>query len=119
MTVAICLTGCSFTTIEIGLAEKTTPQSITMTFISFKGTKSFTLKCNGEDEILRYSASIETGSADVYYDNGSEKVRMFSVKGGSDVNGSVQNLPKGRIYITIETSEKCTKGQFNIEIDKG
>ena len=45
-----------------------------------------------------------------------EKVPMFSVNGGSDADGFVGDLQKGKIYIIVETTEKCREGQFKFEI---
>ena len=74
------------------------------------------LNCKGESEVLHYSSTLESGSADVLYDNDGEKVLMFSVKDGSDADGFVRDLQKGKIYIIVEATEKCTEGQFKFEI---
>lgn len=87
-----------------------------MSFSIFEGTIVYELRCKGEDEMLHYSSTLESGSVDVFYDNNGEKVLMFSVKGGSDADGFVSDLQKGKTYIIVETTEMCTEGQFKFEI---
>ncbi len=87
-----------------------------MSFSSFEGTIVYELKCKSEGETLHYSSTLESGSADVFYDNNGEKVLMFSVRGGYEADGFVSNLQKGKIYIIVEATEPCTEGQFKFEI---
>lgn len=125
--VAVCimiagsLTGCSVSEYTshwnaVAFVHSNTSQKANMSFSSFEGTIVYKLNCKGEGEILHYSSTLESGSADVFYDNAGEKVLMFSVKGGSDADGLVSDLQKGKIYIIVETTEKCTEGQFKFEI---
>lgn len=87
-----------------------------MSFASFEGTIVYELNCKDENETLHYSSSLEYGSVDVFYDNDGEKVPMFSINGGADTDGFVSDLQKGKIYIIVETTEKCREGQFKFEI---
>lgn len=125
--VAVCimiagnLTGCSVNKYTshwnaVAFVHSNTSQKANMSFSSFEGTIVYKLNCKGEGETLHYSSTLESGSADVFYDNAGEKVLMFSVKGGSDADGLVSDLQKGKIYIIVETTEKCTEGQFKFEI---
>lgn len=100
----------------VAFVHSNTFQNANMSFSSFEGTIVYELRCKGEEEMLHYSSTLESGSADVFYDNNGEKVLMFSVKGGSDADGFVGDLQKGKIYIIVETTEKCTEGQFRFEI---
>ena len=125
--VAVCviivggLTGCSVRKYKshwnaVAFVHSNTSQKANMSFSSFEGTIVYELNCKGENEVLHYSSTLESGSADVFYDNSGEKVLMFSVKNGSDANGFVRDLQKGKIYIIVEATEKCTEGQFKFEI---
>jgi hypothetical protein len=125
--VAVCviivggLTGCSVRKYKshwnaVAFVHSNTSQKANMSFSSFEGTIVYELNCKGENEVLHYSSTLESGSADVFYDNDGEKVLMFSVKDGSDADGFVRDLQKGKIYIIVEATEKCTEGQFKFEI---
>lgn len=125
--VAVCviivggLTGCSVRKYKshwnaVAFVHSNISQKANMSFSSFEGTIVYELNCKGENEVLHYSSTLESGSADVFYDNSGEKVLMFSVKNGSDADGFVRDLQKGKIYIIVETTEKCTEGQFKFEI---
>ena len=100
----------------VAFVRSYTSQKANMSFSRFEGTIVYELNCKGEKETLHYSSTLESGSADVFYDNGGEKVLMFSVKGGSDSDGFISDLQKGKIYIIVETTEACTEGQFKFEI---
>ena len=115
------LTGCSVRKYKshwnaVAFVHSNTSQKANMSFSSFEGTIVYELNCKGENEVLHYSSTLESGSADVFYDNDGEKMLMFSVKGGSDADGFVRDLQKGKIYIIVEATEKCTEGQFKLEI---
>ena len=125
--VAVCViiiggfTGCSVRKYKshwnaVAFVHSNTSQKADMSFSSFEGTIVYELNCKGENEVLHYSSTLESGSADVFYDNSGEKVLMFSVKDGSDANGFVRDLQEGKIYIIVEATEKCTEGQFKFEI---
>lgn len=125
--VAVCiiivgdLTGCSVRKYKshwnaVAFVHSNTSQKANMSFSSFEGTIVYELNCKGENEVLHYSSTLESGSADVFYDNDGEKVLMFSVKNGSDADGFVRVLQKGELYIIVETTEKCTEGQFKFKI---
>ena len=100
----------------VAFVHSNTSQNANMSFSSFEGTIVYELRCKGEEKMLHYSSALESGSADVFYDNSGEKVLMFSVKGGSDADGFVSDLQKGKIYIIVETTGTCTEGQFKFEI---
>ena len=115
------LTGCSVRKYKshwnaVAFVHSNTSQKANMSFSSFEGTIVYELNCKGENEVLHYSSTFGSGSAEVFYDNSGEKVLMFSVKDGSDGDGFVRDLQKGKIYIIIEATEKCTEGQFKFEV---
>ena len=115
------LTGCSVRKYKshwnaVAFVHSNTSQKANMSFSSFEGTIVYELNCKGGNEALHYSSALESGSAEVFYDNDGEKTLMFSVKGGSDADGFVKDLQKGKIYIIVEATEKCTEGQFKFEI---
>lgn len=119
--IAASLTGChagKYTSRwnAVAFVHSNTSQKANMSFSSFNGTIVYELNCKNEEETLHYSSTIESGRADVFYDNGGEKVLMFSVNGGADADGFVSNLQKGKICIIVEATETCTDGQFIFEI---
>ena len=106
--VAVCviivggLTGCSVRKYKspwnaVAFVHSNTSQKANMSFSSFEGAIVYELNCKGGNEALHYSSALESGSADVFYDNSGEKVLMLSVKDGSDADGFVRDLQKGMI----------------------
>ena len=119
--IAGSLTGCGVRKYKshwnaVAFVHSNTSQKADMSFSSFEGTIVYELNCKGENETLHYSSTLQFGSADVFYDNHGEKVPMFSINGGSDTDGFVSDLQKGKIYIIVKTTEKCREGQFKFEI---
>ena len=99
----------------VGLVTTNTSRSVQMSFFSFEGTRTFTMKC-GSDHKLEYSAKLESGNSTVYYDQNGTKTELFSIGAGDEVSSSI-NLDAGTVYIIIETSEKCQNGSFLFDIN--
>lgn len=92
--------------------------SASLSFHKFEGAEVFKLKCKGDKTAkLQYSGKLEEGSLTVYYDCGEEKTELFSVKSGDEINACSDTLPGGKVYVIVETNEKCTDGGFVFEIN--
>lgn len=92
--------------------------SARMSFSSFNGTKVFKVKVKDEDSVIRYSGELETGSITVYYDNDGTKEEWFTMQAGESVEGTLDNLSKGKCYIIVETDGKCKDGKLSFEVEK-
>ena len=88
----------------------------TMSFSEFEGTESFTLKCTDSGQKLKYSGKLDKGNATVYYDNDGSKTELFKVSSGEEIDSTLEGLEKGKLYIIVETDEKCEEGSFNFEL---
>ncbi len=87
-----------------------------MSFYTFKGTMVFKLKCKNTQQ-LRYTAKLESGSADVYLDCGDGKTELFAVSAGDEVGSAVGQLEKGTVYVLVETNGTCQNGNFEFELE--
>ena len=116
----MCSVGCvdlgSFVDV-VGGVETNLTHKASFSFASFKGSKTFNMKCsNASENTLMYSGKIASGDITVSYKNGDEKVTLFSIKGGEEVESTLEGLYVGDVYVILETNEKCTSGSFNFEI---
>ena len=88
-----------------------------MRFSSFRGSQTFTMKVDGEaGGQIRYSASLESGAATVYYDTDGTKRELFSITAGENVDAAGGELVKGKLYVIVETTENCKNGEFRFSI---
>lgn len=118
LAVAVCLVGCSGYAsgyITTNCVRTSNSHSGTLKFGSLKGTMVFTFKCDDGDKI-GYTASLESGAATVYFDNGGGKTELFKVGEGDDLSSVGGALEKGTVYVIIETDGKCKNGRFELEI---
>lgn len=114
---AIGLTGC--TDLSVGTVESNLPHKSSMSFITFKGTKTFKMTCS-EDAgmLLEYSGKIASGEITISYKVNDVKTELFKLNGEEDTSGTLQLETAGLFYVILETSENCTNGSFNFEIKK-
>jgi len=117
---SICLTGCGkyiSSWSATMYVHSNTSDSAYMDFSTFNGTEVQTLKCKEETGTLKYSASLGVGKAVIYIDYDGEKKELFSISGGENIEESFAGLKKGKVYIIVETEDKCEDGKFEFEIE--
>ena len=100
----------------VAFAHTNTSKNASMRFSSFEGTMVFQLKCKNADEKISYSAKLEDGSANVFYDCSGTKTELFSVSTGDDISDIGGELQKGTVYIIVEASAKCQDGRFSFDL---
>ncbi|MBQ6104795.1 MAG: hypothetical protein IJL03_02480 [Lachnospiraceae bacterium] len=121
--VVLCmsLTGCGEYTSSYSatvLITSNTSKKMSVEFSSLKGKMVHKLKCDGkEGRELKYTASLKSGTATVYYDIDGTREELFTIHGGETADSSLGNLAKGKIYIIIETEGKCEGGSFKLNIE--
>lgn len=93
-----------------------TDDSAFMEFYQFEGTMVFTLRANASDT-LKYTGTLETGSATVSYDCGDGKTALFSVDAGGEIADSLALLSGGTVYVIVETDGQCENGAFTFSIE--
>ena len=114
------LGGCKYSSSysALSMVRTNTSKSASMSFSSFKGRMVFNMKWSGnEDELLTYSASITTGAATIYYDDGNDKTELFHIDSDETITSSKGGFEKGTLYIIVETSERCEEGYFRFSIN--
>ncbi len=117
---ALTLCGCTPYTSSfraVGYVHSNTSKKVDMSFYEFNGRQVFNLKAKSGDEHIKYTAKLETGKADVYYDSGEGKVLLFTINGGDEFNGQSETLGAGRVYLIVETDGKCSGGSFAFKVE--
>ena len=69
----------------VGFVHSNESTSASMSFYSFEGIMVFKLKSANEGDI-KFHAKMESGSATVYYDVYGNKLKLFSINGGEELN---------------------------------
>lgn len=116
----LCLAACSSYRSHynaIALVRTNTSGKASMSFSVFEGSNVFELKSGADGKVIDYSAKLGTGSAKVWYDAGEGKTLLFEIGPGIEVEGQSADLPKGKVSIIVETTEKCGDGSFSFKID--
>ena len=119
-TLILCLAACSSYKSHynaIALVQTNTSGKASMSFSVFEGSNVFELKSGADGKVIDYSAKLGTGSAKVWYDAGEGKTLLFEIGPGIEVEGQSADLPKGKVSIIVETTEKCGDGSFSFKID--
>ena len=100
-----------------GFVHTNSSKAANMSFSSFRGSQTFTMQVDAEaGGQIRYSASLEEGAATVYYDTDGTKKELFSIKAGESIDAAGGELVKGKLYVIVETTENCKKGEFHFSI---
>ncbi len=100
-----------------GFVHTGSDKAAEMRFASFRGSQIFTMQVDGEaGGQIRYSASLESGAATVYYDTDGTKRELFSITAGENVDAAGGELVKGKLYVIVETTENCKNGEFRFSI---
>lgn len=100
----------------LGFIHTNTSNNAYMGFHSFEGRMVFTLKSKGEGEI-KYTASLEEGSAAVFYDCYGTKSELFTIESGESYESSGGYIEDGTVYIIVETDGKCKGGEFRFSLE--
>ena len=101
----------------LGFVHSNRSDSAYMSFASFEGRMVFRLKSSGEGD-LKYTASLESGSATVYYDFGGNKQELFSISGGEETDSRGGYVEAGTVTIIVETDGGCRRGEFRFSLDE-
>ena len=101
----------------VAFVHTNTSKNASMSFSSFEGTMVFVLKCDSADEKINCSATLENGSASVFYDCNGTKTELFSVSSGDDINEAGGVLQKGTVHIIVEIPEGGQNGRFVFGIE--
>lgn len=101
----------------VGFVHSNKADSAFMNFYSFDGRMVFKLKSTAEGE-LEYTAKLESGSADVYYDFYGTKQELFSISAGEEIDSHGGYVESGTVYIIVETDGACKNGDFQFSLSK-
>ena len=117
----LCFAGCcpyKSSYKAVAFVHSNTDDSAKMNFSEFEGTIVFELKSqNGSQAKLKYSAKLQKGNAQIYYDHDGTKKKLFSAREGEQERGFVKGLTNEKVYIIVETNGKCEDGEMSFEVD--
>ena len=118
---SLSLTGCGKYTSHynaVGFVHSNLSGSAYMDFYSFDGTMVFTLDNEkGTEGRLKYSASLETGSAEVWFDRNGSKEKLFSLSAGDEVSSTAELSENETVYVIVETNGECMNGDLEFETE--
>lgn len=116
--ILVLLTSCGKYTSSykaVGFVHSNGPSSAFMNFYSFEGVMVFS--CTGKREgDISFSARLESGSADIYYDYNGQKNLLFSISGGDEISSDGGYFEKGPVFIIVETNGQCMNGDFKFDL---
>ena len=102
----------------VGFVHSNESTSASMSFSSFEGIMVFKLKSANEGDI-KFHAKMESGSATVYYDVYGNKLKLFSINGGEELNSHEGYVDSGTVYVIVETEGECKNGDFCFDLNYG
>ncbi|MBR5773018.1 MAG: hypothetical protein IKY00_07360 [Clostridia bacterium] len=111
----ILLSGCSAYYSKynaVAFVHSNTSDNAFMSFYQFEGTMVFKLKNKSDAGVIKYTAKLEKGSAEVYCDDAGTKTLMCSVNSGQSVESASPPLKAGTVYIIVQSNGKCENGDF-------
>ncbi len=115
----LMLSGCSAYVSRYKLVASVrtnTSKEASLSFYSMEGSIVFKLKEKNDTGTMKYSMKLESGSINVYYDNGDGKTPLSIVNSGDELTSQIE-VKRGTIYIIIEAKEKCTNGSFKFNLE--
>lgn len=99
------------------LVRSNTAHTAKVSFSTLTGKMAFTLKPKaGGDARITAKCDLQSGSATVYVDDG-EKTEWFKIAGGEEVQLQYGPCKSGKVYVILETGEKCREGHFQFETE--
>ena len=114
----LVVSGCSEHTSKYnatGFESSNDSQSASMQFDFFEGRKVFTLKTTS-GSVLHYWVDLRLGDVVVWIDIGNSRKELFSAKAGDKFSGTLENMSNGKVYIIVQTKEKCADGRFGFDV---
>ena len=103
----------------IGLIRSNTTESCKAEFMSLKGRLVFKIKkTDGGEGDIHYTAELEKGNVNVYYDIYGTKEHLFEINAGESKDGRGGYIEAGKtVYIIIEAAEN-SRGKVHIDLEK-
>ena len=119
LALAFVMAGCAPYSSEydaVGCVHSNTSTAASLQFEEMDGVMVFHLKQKSDKERINYSATLESGSATVYYDCDGTKTTLFTIGEGGHVKSTLTSCPEGKVYLIVETNGQCTNGDFQFEV---
>ena len=119
MACSLSLTGCGKYVSSyqaVGLVRSNVSNSAYLNFHSLKGRIAFHLNHNKDNQVLEYGGYVETGTVNVFYDDGNGKNELFTVSSTESVTSTLEEFNRGIVYVIVETDGKCGNGNFHFDI---
>ena len=99
-----------------GLVKSNTAEAASLHFKRMGGSMVFHLSCTDPAQQIRYTATLESGSATVYYDCGEGKTELCALDAGETLDASGGTLEEGMVVLIVELSGSCKNGDFQFSL---
>ncbi len=86
-----------------------------MDYYTFEGRMVFRMRSDGTER-LACEASLEEGSVDVICVIGGRETQLFTVTGGDEIALIGDPLPRGTVYVIVESPETSRNGGFRFDL---
>ena len=101
------------------VVSNNTPNSASVSFDSFSGVYVMKFANKGGEAYITYEASLVQGNIKVYYDFNDEKLDLFEIGAGGQVESETEAFTGNKtVYVIIESDGKCGAGSFSFELKK-
>ena len=101
----------------VGFVHSNEAKSAFMEYYTFEGRMVFRLRADGT-ECLVCDAGMEAGSVSVTCVSGGEESVILTVSGGDGITVMGDPLPRGTVYILVDSPEKSMNGSFHFTLEK-
>ncbi len=99
----------------VGMVTSSAKGRASLDFYSLEGTRVINARFSAADKgEIAYRASLEMGEANIYYVSSGEKILLFNLKAGDEIEGRGGEITRGKQTIIVETVEK-SRGSLSFE----
>ena len=116
----LCFSGCGYTSRyrAVGCVRTNTASHASIRFSELEGTVVFKMKLKDAAESdIRYTVSLQEGSVKVYYDYSGEKIALFEMNGGNNLESAAGYVEKGPFTVIVETDGKAVNGALDFSVE--
>ncbi len=99
----------------VGFVETSKNDKVTVSFMSLRGSKKYTLNPKLGETTLVYSGEIEEGSMEIVIYVTSSSSHIISVKAGEKVSDTI-DISDEKVYIELKSTNTSKGGSFSFEL---
>ena len=101
----------------VGFVHSNEAGSAFMDYYTFEGKMVFRMRSGGTERLV-CSAKLEEGAVDVTCVSGGHETPLFTVNGGEEIEVTGDPLPRGTVYVIVESRGTSRNGDFRFELEE-